>query len=88
MTFVGIPVWALVLCACAMAPFIVQLWVQNAAKQAEKRTTELLAAVDPTLPALVAAEQRRRARSRRGDGGDSAAGEGAAASTDDDVRNS
>lgn len=42
MRIAGLPVWALVLVACAVAPFVVQLWIDAEQRRARERTRALL----------------------------------------------
>jgi hypothetical protein len=58
MSIAGIPVWALVLVACVVAPYAVQRWVARQGRIADARTSDLLASIDPALPSLVAARAR------------------------------
>ncbi|MFI5298137.1 MAG: hypothetical protein ACHREM_08570 [Polyangiales bacterium] len=53
MTIAGIPVWALVIIACIVAPWLVQKWAEVKARRVEVATTALLASIDPALPALL-----------------------------------
>jgi hypothetical protein len=74
MSIAGIPVWAIVLVACITAPWLVQHWTVMQARKVEAATNDLLASIDPTLPALVARQQRRAIRTdaasdARGDAG-------------------
>jgi hypothetical protein len=42
MRIAGLPVWALVLVACAVAPFLIQLWIDAEQRRAKERTRALL----------------------------------------------
>jgi hypothetical protein len=42
MRIAGLPVWALVLVACAVAPFVIQLWIDAEQRRAKERTRALL----------------------------------------------
>lgn len=42
MRIAGLPVWTLVLVACAAAPFLIQLWIDAEQRRAKERTRALL----------------------------------------------
>jgi hypothetical protein len=42
MRIAGLPVWTLVLVACAVAPFLIQLWIDAEQRRAKERTRALL----------------------------------------------
>ena len=50
MRIAGLPVWALVLAACVLVPFAVQLWIDAERRRAKERTRRLLQRLDRVTP--------------------------------------
>ena len=42
MRIAGLPLWALVLVACVVAPFVIQLWVEADQRRTKERTRVML----------------------------------------------
>lgn len=61
----GLPVWALVLAACALAPFVVQAWVEAERRRAKERTRALLQSLDAAAPVGIAPGPGRAASQTR-----------------------
>ncbi len=55
------PIWALVVLACAIAPFVLRAWVETEQRRNKRRTATLLGALG-LRAADVGASPRRRAR--------------------------
>ncbi len=67
MRIAGLPVWALVLAACVLVPFVVQVWIDAERRRAKERTRALLQALDAARPAGIAPGPRRAASQTRAD---------------------
>jgi hypothetical protein len=60
MRIAGMPIWALVVLACAIAPFLLRAWVDAEQRRNKRRTATLLEALG-LRAADVGGSRRRRA---------------------------
>jgi hypothetical protein len=61
MRIAGLPVWALVLAACVLVPFVVQVWIDAERRRAKERTRHLLQSLDAARAAGIAPGPRNAA---------------------------
>jgi hypothetical protein len=61
MRIAGLPVWALVLAACVVVPFVVQVWIDAERRRAKERTRSLLQALDAARGSRIASGPRNAA---------------------------
>src|SRR5262245_50708807 len=60
MRIAGLPVWALVLAACVLVPFAVQMWIDAERRRAKERTRLLLQTLDAARAGPIAGASAAR----------------------------
>jgi hypothetical protein len=65
MRIAGLPVWALVLGACVLVPFVVQVWIDAERRRAKERTRLLLQTLDAARASRIASGPRNAASQSR-----------------------
>jgi hypothetical protein len=74
MRILGLPLWAIVVVACALAPFVIRAWIDAEERRAKGRTASLLASLG-----------MRVGSTRKRGGANVDAGGAASAEADDDA---
>jgi hypothetical protein len=84
MRILGMPLWAVVVVACAIAPFVIRLWIDAEERRAKGRTASLLASLGMSLATHAPGTPRARGskRARAQVGAPAEAGSSLAASTE------